>query len=140
MGPGTKLGQPTCLPLSTMQHLMLCFFFFNLFFNWRKIALQCCVGFCHTTRQFSHNYTFITSLLSLPALPPPLPSRSYLQGRNGDIDIENKLMDTVGEESGMNGESSIDIHTLPCVKQMTGEKLIYYPESTAYHYASSTSY
>ena len=33
-------------------------------------------------------------------------------------------MDTVGEgEGGMNGESSIDIYTLPCVKQMAGEKL-----------------
>ena len=26
-------------------------------FNWRKIALQCCVGFCHTTMRISHNYT-----------------------------------------------------------------------------------
>ena len=24
-------------------------FFFNVFFNWRKVALQCCVGFFHTT-------------------------------------------------------------------------------------------
>ena len=35
------------------------------FFNWRKIALQCCDGFCCTTTQNSHNYTCITSL------PPP---------------------------------------------------------------------
>ena len=27
------------------------FFFFNLFFNWRKIALQCCDSFCHITSQ-----------------------------------------------------------------------------------------
>ena len=44
----------------------------NLFFNWRNIALQCCVGFCHTTMQFSHNYTYIASLLSLPPLLPSL--------------------------------------------------------------------
>ena len=43
---------------------------FNLFFNLRKIALQCCDGFCHTTTQISHNYTYITSLLSLLLLPP----------------------------------------------------------------------
>ena len=44
-------------------------FFFNLFFNWRKIALQYCVGFCHPTMRISHNYTFITSVLNL--LPSP---------------------------------------------------------------------
>ena len=43
-------------------------------------------------------------------------------------------------ESGMDGESSINIYTLSCVQQMAGEKLIYYPGSPAYHYASSTSY
>ena len=39
------------------------FFFFNLFFNWREIALQGCVGFCHTTTQTSHNYTYIGKIL-----------------------------------------------------------------------------
>ena len=44
-------------------------------------------------------------------------SWTYLQGGNGDADIENVLVDTVGEgESGMNGESSINIYTLPCIK------------------------
>ena len=55
------------------------FFFFNLFFNWREIALPCCDGFCHTTMQISHKYTYITSLPSphpspadqrVPAWPP----------------------------------------------------------------------
>ena len=40
-----------------------------------------------------------------------------MQGRNGDTDIENGLMDTAGEgEGGKNWESSIDIYTLSCVK------------------------
>ena len=40
-----------------------------------------------------------------------------MQGRNGDIDIENGLVDIVEEGmSGMNGESSINIYTLPCIK------------------------
>ena len=51
-------------------------FFFNLFiFNWRIIALQCCVGFCHTSTWISHRYTYIPSLLKLPSnshLPPHL--------------------------------------------------------------------
>ena len=42
---------------------------------------------------------------------------NLLQGRNGDIDLENASVDTVGEgESGTNGESSIAIYILPSVK------------------------
>ena len=37
---------------------------------------------------------------------------TYLQGRNRDTDVENKLMDTKGgREGGMNWESGIDIYT-----------------------------
>ena len=32
-------------------------------FNLRKIALQCCVGFCRPTTWISHNYTYVFSLL-----------------------------------------------------------------------------
>ena len=46
------------------------FFKLNLFFNWRKLAFQCCTGFCHTTTQINPSYTYITSLLSLSPLPP----------------------------------------------------------------------
>ena len=54
---------------------MLCSFF-NLFFDWRKIVLQWCVGFCHTAMRISHNYTYIPSFFSLTPLPPRHPSRS----------------------------------------------------------------
>ena len=38
-------------------------------------------------------------------------------GKYGGTDIENRLVDTVGEgKSGKNGESSIDIYTLLCIK------------------------
>ena len=44
-------------------------FFQNLLiFNWRIIALQCCVGFCHTSTRISHRYTYVPSLLNLPPL------------------------------------------------------------------------
>ena len=47
--------------------------FFKIYFNWRIIALQCCLGFCHTTTWISHKYTCLPSLLSLPSLyPTPL--------------------------------------------------------------------
>ena len=49
-------------------------FYFN-FFNWRIIALQCCVGLCHTTMWISHKYTHIAppswAWLS-PSHPTPL--------------------------------------------------------------------
>ena len=35
------------------------------FFNWRKVALQHCVGFCYTTMGNNHNYTYIPFILSL---------------------------------------------------------------------------
>ena len=38
-------------------------------FNWRIIASQCCVGFCHTTVWIISQHTYILSFLSLP--PPP---------------------------------------------------------------------
>ena len=52
-------------------------------FNWGEIALQCCVGFCHTIAQSSHNYTCIVSLSSLSSLPPSHPSRSSQSTRLG---------------------------------------------------------
>ena len=42
---------------------------------------------------------------------------TYLQGSDGDADIENRLVDTLGEgEDGTNGESSMGTCTLPYVK------------------------
>ena len=58
--------------------------FLNLFFNCRKIALQCCVDFCHTM-QINHNCIYIPSLLSLPRLPPSHPSRSSQSARLGSL-------------------------------------------------------
>ena len=49
-----------------------------------------------------------------------------MQGRNGGADVENGLVHTVGEgERRTNRESSIDIYTLPCIKEIAGEKLLY---------------
>ena len=41
-------------------------FFKKWIFNWRIIALQCFLGFCHMTRWISCKYTHIPSRLSLP--------------------------------------------------------------------------
>ena len=41
------------------------FSFLNIFFNWKIIALQRCVGFCHTTR-IRRKDTHVHLLLNLP--------------------------------------------------------------------------
>ena len=73
-----KLERSTCVRWNChsvyclqFQHIRLIFFyfFFEFIFNWRMIALQYCVGFCHT-RWIIHKYTYVPSLLNLP-LPPP---------------------------------------------------------------------
>ena len=47
-----------------------------------------------------------------------------MQGRNGYVDIENSLVDTVREGTiGTNGKSSTDIYTPPYGKQIVDEKL-----------------
>ena len=56
-----------------------------------------------------------------------------MQGKNRDSDIENGLVDTVGEgERGVNGESSVDIYILPCVKQIATDKLLHNTGSPAW--------
>ena len=49
----------------------------NLFiFNWRIIALQYCVGFCHTSIWTSHGHTYVLSFLNLPPHLTPLGNQS----------------------------------------------------------------
>ena len=61
-----------------MHHFCL-FSFSYLFFSWRIIALQNCLGFCQTPPWISHQYTYVPSLLnSLPPPSPPHPAKSFL--------------------------------------------------------------
>ena len=53
--------QSLCLQIFSL--IMWVVFSFKIIFNWRIIALQCCVGFCHTT-WISHKYTYVPSLLN----------------------------------------------------------------------------
>ena len=57
-----------------------------------------------------------------------------MQGRNGNTDLENRLVDTAGEEKrGTNGESRINIYTLPREKRIAGKELLYNTGSPAWH-------
>ena len=49
-------------------------YIFKFVFNWKIIALQCCVGFCHTSTWGNHRYTYVPSLNLPPTshLIPPL--------------------------------------------------------------------
>ena len=47
------LSQDIDKVLCAIQQDLVCFL------NWRIIALQCCVGFCRTTMQISHNFIYI---------------------------------------------------------------------------------
>ena len=56
---------------------VLFLFFFSIFvFNWKIIALQYCVGFCHMSTWISHRYTYVPSLWECPPTPPH-PSRLW---------------------------------------------------------------
>ena len=49
---------------------------FNLVFNWRIFALQCCLGFCRTTVQIHHDYIhmYIHTCVCVCSLPCKAPS------------------------------------------------------------------
>ena len=64
LGNGEGKG-PSPQPPGCQGSLLLKFIF-----NWGEIALQHCVGFCLTTMQISHNYTYIIFLWSLPPRSP----------------------------------------------------------------------
>ena len=56
-----------------------------------------------------------------------------MQGRNRDIDVKNKLVDTVGGgQGGMNQEIRTDIYTLPYVKQTASGNLLHNTASSAW--------
>ena len=69
------------------------YLFSILCFNWWKITLQFCVGFCYTmtweshayTHTHTHTHTHIPFHLSLPLLPQLHPSRSLQSTKVGSL-------------------------------------------------------
>ena len=53
-------------------------------------------------------------------------------GKDKDTGAENRLGDTAREgEAGTSGESSPEVYTLPCVKQVACGKLLYHTGRSA---------
>ena len=65
------LSKPTKKQLSVVSH--------QIFFNWRIIALQNFVVFCHTSTRISHRYTHVPFLPDLPPVSRPTPPFSLSQ-------------------------------------------------------------
>jgi len=70
-----------CRLLQDIEYSCMCYtagpcwssiFFFN-FFNWRIMALQYFVVFCHTSTRISHRYTHVPSHPNLPPISHPTP-------------------------------------------------------------------
>ena len=66
--PPTTESVPVALHLH--QHLVWSVFF-NLFFNWSIIALQCCIRFCWTKVQISYKYTYVPHSWEDTYIQPP---------------------------------------------------------------------
>ena len=57
---------------NTCVCVCVCVCVFKFIFNWRIIALQYYVGFCHTTTWISLKYTHVPTLPNLPPYPTSL--------------------------------------------------------------------
>ena len=59
------------MKISSQIYNYIFFIFKNLFFNWRIIALQYCVGFYQTSTWISHRFTYIPSHIPPTSFPIP---------------------------------------------------------------------
>ena len=65
---------------------ILIWIFYLIYFNFIKLFfLQCCVGFCHTTVQIIHNYTYNSFFPNLSPHPTFHPSMSSQCTRLGSL-------------------------------------------------------
>ena len=118
-----------CVFFSPLLSLCLKQYFLKSIFNWRKIALKCCVGFCRPIMQISHNY------ISPLHREPPSPLLSYLSrssestrlaqhgalGSNGCVSTRRYL----AQDQGCSGTMSAEKILRQQQTNVTGPKLAF---------------
>ena len=118
-------------------------------FNWRKVASQYCVGLCQTSTWVSHRYTCDPSFLSLPPtshLFPPFNSRKLIlmnlfsgqEWRCRHREQTYRHGYGGGRRGGRNGESNIEVSTLPYGKEIASGNLLH--DSGNSNWGSATNY
>ena len=125
--------------LFLMEHIYFfkCIYLFlkmYLFIYWRIIALQYCIGLCHTSTRISHRYihTYAHSLLNPPPVSHPIPPLCchraldwapcitqqipiaiYFTYGNVYVSIEGRLLYNVLVSAVQQCESAISVHISP---------------------------
>jgi len=61
--------------------------YLQFIFNWRIIALECCVAFCHTTMWISYKGTYVPSFLNLPPTLQPIPPPLVVTGHKCELPV-----------------------------------------------------
>ena len=71
--------------LHTLLAFVICRLNFFFIFNWRIIALQYCVGFCHISAWISHKYTYVPP--SWISLPSPTSSHAFMLSQSTRFEL-----------------------------------------------------
>ena len=93
--PGIEPASPALWPDSSpLSHwgspfigICVYVYMYILFFNQKKTALQCCVGFCHTKNVIQPQLYIYHLLPKPPPLPLPSSSRSLERARPGSLSL-----------------------------------------------------
>ena len=91
------------------------YYFYSFIFNWRIIAIQYCVGFCHTAAWISHRYTYVPSLLnlSLTSHPSRLSQSNWLELPASSSQFSQAIYFTYGN---LYVSMLLSIHPTHCVQ------------------------
>ena len=114
-----KLLSFICLCFGFISFNFLCKFIFN----WRIIALQYCIGFCHIPTRISHRHAYVPTLLILP--PSPL-------GCHRAPDLSSCVIEQIST-------GCVILHMEMCMLQCYSLNLPHFPTISASLFSKSVS-